>query len=192
MSAFETHTHGGRITSLFGVMFPPKRKKVVRKHLTISFVIQGTIPSKKNMLYAASNLYFVLKNMTRCQTVPEAIEYLKENLKVYMQNSKKYNEWVDEQRPIIAEQSQFWHEKFKAQGLQYPLSGVSVKVYHYFNDNIERDLSNKLDSINDLLVKLGILENDDWKNVNKIASEGEGYKDEILRAITRIDVTKQF
>jgi hypothetical protein len=192
MKGSQTHIQQGRITSLFGTYLPPKRKQVVRKHLTISFIVKGTIPSKKNMLFAASNLFFILKGMVNCKSVSECIDYVKNNLKVFMQNSKKYTEWVDEQRPLLGEQSKYWKEKFKSQGLDYPLTNVSVKVYHYFSDNIERDLTNKLDSINDLLVALGIIVNDDWKHINKICSEAEGYNGQIVEPITRIDVTQRF
>jgi hypothetical protein len=130
--------------------------------------------------------------MLRCKTVQEAIEYVKSNLKVYMQNSKKYTEWVNAQRPILKEQAKFWDDKFKEQGLRFPLTNASVKVYHYFNDNHERDLTNKMDSINDLLVALGIIVNDDWKHIGKISSEAEGYKDQIVEPINSIDVTQRF
>jgi hypothetical protein len=190
--ALERITQSGRITSLFGTYLPPKRKQDASGHLTISFKLLGTIPSKKNLIWAASNLFFVLKGMGECKTVPEAITYLKNNLKVFIQNNKKYTEWVAIQTPVVQEQAKFWHEKFKNQGLRLPLDCVTVKVYHYWRDDMDRDLTNKLDSITDLLVSAGIVKNDNWRVIKRIHSEGESYKDQIIEAITRIDITQSF
>jgi hypothetical protein len=57
---------------------------------------------------------------------------------------------------------------------------------------MERDLTNKLDSITDLMVDAQIIKNDSWQILNQIHSEGENYKDQILQAITRIDITQSF
>jgi hypothetical protein len=69
---------------------------------------------------------------------------------------------------------------------------VSVKVYHYFKDNIERDLTNKADSINDLMVAAGIIKDDNWQIIKQIHSEAEIYKGEIVQAITRVDITQSY
>lgn len=190
--ALERIIQSGRITSLFGTYLPPKRKQEATGHLTISFKLLGTVPSKKNLIWAASNLFFVLKSMARCKTVLDAIDYVKNNLKVFIQNNKKYTEWVGEQTPIVQEQAMFWYEKFKSQGLRLPLDNVSVKVYHYWRDEMDRDLTNKLDSLTDLLVTAGVVRDDSWKVMKRIHSEGECYKDQIVEAITRIDITQSF
>jgi membrane-bound lytic murein transglycosylase B len=67
-----------------------------------------------------------------------------------------------------------------------------VKIYHYWKDDRERDLTNKFDSVNDLLVAAGIVKNDNWQVIKKIHSEGESYKGQITKAITRIDVTQSY
>jgi Holliday junction resolvase RusA-like endonuclease len=90
------------------------------------------------------------------------------------------------------EQSRYWEEKFRKYGFQYPLDNVTIKVYHYWKDDIERDLTNKLDSITDLLVDAGIIKNDSWQILKRIHSEGESYKNQIVQAITRIDVTQSY
>lgn len=192
MKALERSNRRGRITSLFGTLFPPKRLKRAKKHLTITFVIRGTIPSKKNMIWADSNIFFLKKKLREFKDVQACVDYLEANHKTYMRNSKKYSDWVDAQRPVIANQAASWHAKFEKHGLVFPLQVVSVKVYHYFNDKIERDLTNKMDSINDLLVACGIIQNDSWQHVNRICSEAENYYEEILEPITRIDVTASF
>jgi len=183
-----------RITSLFGTYLPPRKEKVALKHLTVSFLILGTIPSKKNLIWAASNWYFVKKAALAFKSVKKCIEFLsgENGLKVYIQNSVKYTSWVSEQKPVVIEQSLVWLDKFGKYGLKFPLDKATIRVYHYWNDKMERDLTNKLDSITDLLVDAKIIENDSWQVLGKIHSEGEYYGGEILQAITRIDITQSF
>lgn len=183
-----------RITSLFGTYLPPRKEKRALKHLTMSFLLLGTIPSKKNLIWAASNWHFVKEKLWALKTAKRIIDFLsgKDGLKVYIQNSVKYTGWVSEQVPVIKEQALVWEEKFGKYGLKFPLTNATIKVYHYWNDKMERDLTNKLDSITDLLVDAGIIENDSWQVLNRIHSEGEYYGGEILQAITRIDITQAF
>ena len=157
-------------------------------------MLLGTIPSKKNLIWAASNWHFVKSKLWALKTVKQVVDFLsgKDGLKVYMQNSVKYTSWVSEQTPVINEQALVWAEKFEKYGLKFPLTNVTIKVYHYWNDKMERDLTNKLDSITDLMVSAGIIENDSWQVVNRIHSEGEYYGGQILQAITRVDITQSF
>lgn len=183
-----------RITSLFGTYLPPRKERRALKHLTVSFLLLGTIPSKKNLIWAASNWHFVKLVAAKFKSVKRCLDFLsgETGLKVYIQNSVKYTSWVSEQVPVIIEQSLSWKDKFEKYGLKFPLSNATIKVYHYWNDKMERDLTNKLDSITDLLVDAGIIENDSWQVLNRIHSEGEYYGGEILQAITRIDITQAF
>lgn len=194
MVALQGITRTRRITSLFGTYLPPRKEKKALKHLTVSFLILGTIPSKKNLIWAASNWYFIKSRAAMLKTVKKCIDFIdsKEGLRVYIQNSVKYTSWVSEQTPILIKQSLFWKNKFEKYGLQFPLNNATIKVYHYWDDKMERDLTNKLDSITDLLVWAGILKNDSWQMLNRICSEGEYYGGEILQPITRIDITQSF
>jgi len=160
----------------------------------VSFVLLGTIPSKKNLAWAASNLYFLKEKINACKTGREAMDFLFSDagLKVYTQNSKKYTDWVEQQTPVLQEQAQYWMERFQKYGMRFPLTDVSVRVYHYWRDEMERDLTNKLDTVNDILVSSGIVLNDSWQVIRQIRSEAGDYKDEVRETITRIDVTKYF
>ncbi len=192
--ALERITQTGRITSLHGTYLPPKKKERALKHLTISFIILGTIPSKKNLAWAASNWHFVKNKLYGLKTPTECVDFLsgQHGLKVFIQNSKKYTDWVGEQTPVIKDQANVWADKFMKYGLKFPLDNVSMKVYHYWKDDIERDLTNKYDTIADLMVSCGIIENDSWQVLKRIHSEGENYKNQIVQAITRVDITQSF
>ena len=182
----------GRITSLHGVLIPPKKKLVVKNYRTLRFVIEGTIPSKKNMIWADSNINVLLRKLHSYKVVTEAVAWLKDNLKVYIRNSKKYTDWLEAAKPKIIEQAAKGIAKYQPEGMVYPLSLVSIKVYHYWKDNIERDNSNKYDTIIDLFVSCGVLTDDCWQVVRKNESEAQWYEGQILDHITTIDITYMY
>lgn len=185
-------TQGGGVTSLFGVYLPPKRVLKPEKHLTIRFVLEGHIPSKKNMIRADHNLYTLYKSACALKSGKACAEYIKDRLRVFVRNSGEYQQWMVKAKAEIQFQSQFWRLKYEKFGFIYPLDDVSIKVYHYWNDNKERDLTNKLDTINDLLVDSGVICNDNWQTVNQIHSECGIYSGEIVKPITTIDITQRF
>ena len=182
-------TQGGRITSLHGILLPPKKKLQVKKYRTIRFVLTGTIPSKKNMIWADSNILLITSKLTACKTSAETVACIKENFKAYIKNSGKYNEWMKDNKPLMQSQMTVEAAKYKELDGKFPLNNVSVKIYHYWKDNIERDLDNKQSTIYDLLKHCQIIANDNWQCLGQIHSECENYAGEILEPITTIDVT---
>lgn len=175
-----------RITSLHGVILPPRKKSFWTKTVTLRFVISGAIPSKKNMIWADTNLFQITKRFTM-QTVE--VPWLKERLKPFIRNSQKYLDWVEEKTPEILKQAAAEIHRYKRFGLIYPLSNVSVKVYHYWKDNVARDNSNKYDTIIDLFSSVGIITDDCWQVVRKNESESECYHGQIVDHITEIYLT---
>jgi hypothetical protein len=179
----------GRITSLHGFLLPPKKIVIAKKYVTFRFAIQGTIPSKKNMIWAASNILLIVGKLTACKTVSETIACIKEHFKAYVKNSGKYNEWMQQIKPTIIDQLNVECNKHGFEGWYQPFERVSVKIYHYWVDDIERDLDNKQSTIYDMLKNCNIIKNDNWQCLRKIHSECENYKGEMLQAITTVDVT---
>lgn len=180
----------GRITSIHGVLLPPKKQKSnTGRYITLRFVLTGTIPSKKNMIWADNNLSFMIPRLYAMPVVKKCVDYLREHLRSFIRNSKKYTDWLELAKIELVKQAGAELTRYEKHGLVYPLSGVTVKVYHYWADNKERDLTNKLDTINDLLVSCGIIANDNWQVLGKIESSGDLYRGEILAQITTIDVT---
>jgi hypothetical protein len=187
----KAYTQRGRITSLFGTYLPPKKKQTYSRYLTFRFKILGTVPSKKNRLWADSNLKFVAaKARVSCKTVSECVDYFENEMKVYIRNGVKYKEWHDETFPVVREQFAYWLEKYSKFGIvDKPLDDVSISVYHYWNNNEERDLSGKLETLQDLFVNAEITTNDAWQQLKPLHSDAENYKDEILDHITTVDIT---
>ena len=72
--------------------------------------------------------------------------------------SKKYTEWHNEQASAI--------EQLKLKSMKSP---IGILIAFYMPDNRRCDLTNKAESIMDLLVDCDILEDDCWQCVNLVA-----------------------
>ncbi len=94
-------------------------------------------------------------------------------------------------KPFISTSQKFkeWHkyavEEISLQKPKMHPGPVRIHVDFYLPDNRKTDLSNKLESINDLLVDVGIIEDDCWQQVPEIVSTGQLDK-ENPRAIIQI------
>lgn len=144
------------------------------------------------MIWAASNLPVMKDRLLSFGSVKTCVEWLYGHVKVFIRNSGKYLDWVNEQKPVVQEQAKHWHEIYKRFGVEFPMNNVTISVYHYWAENMERDLTNKLDSVTDLLVSAGIIVNDNWQYLRKINSESENYHGQVLETITRIDLTQAY
>lgn len=184
-----------RITSLHGVILPPRKKSSFQHSVTLRFVITGAIPSKKNMIWADTNLFKIWNTLLGFTVVRECVEWLKSNLKAYIRNSQKYVEWRDgtaEKEGMaskIITQAAAEIKKYRRYNLIYPLPRVHVKIYHYWKDNVARDNSNKYDTIIDLFSSCGLITDDCWQVVRKNESESECYHGQIVDHITEIYLT---
>lgn len=70
-----------------------------------------------------------------------------------------------------------WHkhaeeqlENFKNEGINFP---VHITYHFFMPDNRRCDISNKLESINDLLVDINFLEDDNWKIIKSFSAIAE-------------------
>lgn len=173
----------GRVQRLFGVYIPLKKIPRPKKYVTLRFCITGVIPSKKNDFYSENNYRMIAG---KAFASPNPQQYLKDNIKSWIRGSERYLKWCEDIAPVIHEQSEFWQQKY---GITYPLGDVSIKCTYYFADNTQLDLINKDESIFDMLVKKGIIVDDNYGVLHKTASEGYNCKDEIPHNICVVDVT---
>lgn len=60
-----------------------------------------------------------------------------------------------------------------SQGLKHFTKPVRIQADFYFENNIRRDLDNRLSSILDLFTDLGIIEDDRWQCVPEIITTGQ-------------------
>ncbi len=175
---------------------PPRKRLKVDKHITIRFVLSeqeiGVLISKKNKWRPYCN-YRRLKNLKKGfvgMTPQEIVTYLDANIKAFIRNDTSYTILKNKAIPVITRQAQVFLEKYKKYGISFPLvNPVSISVYHYFKNNMRRDLSNKFDSLADLLVSASILTNDCWQKMSPVFLEAENYHGEILGDITEVSIS---
>lgn len=99
------------------------------------------------------------------------------NGRVIVLPSKAYRIWEDDA---------LW--QIKAQRVQ-PVDGpVSLKMALWAKDLRSSDLENKVSSVQDMLVKAGVLPDDDWKSVPKIEAEYMGVDREMPRCEVQLEV----
>jgi hypothetical protein len=185
-----------RYVTYFSVAIPPfKEKKLGAGTTTIRFVITGSICSKKNNTQAV-----VRRKEARAYITSKA----KENggiitpkdaqIAIGMTNAKimpnlAYNAWVEEQRPIIEKQREFWMNRLQKKGLFFPLKKASMSIRFYFANDYFIDSISKQESVQDLLTDLKIIQDDNYKVLNPIYTASAQYKDELIQNICFISLT---
>lgn len=184
-----------RIQTYFGIFIPPfKEKKLGAGSVTIRFVLEGTVPSKKNSQQtiavrsdARKYLDELFKNKSSI-TQYEANEAIK---KVYstMRANDAYKAFLEQQRPRILEQMAWWSERLQKKGFSFPLLKASMSLRFYFHSKHIRDTVNKQQTIQDLLQNCGVIMNDDYNTLNPIYSASACYSDEIIDTITFISLS---
>lgn len=185
--AKNTFTQVGRVQRLFGIYVPLKKVPSPKRYMTLRFCIKGIIPSKKNDFYSENNVRFVIAKARKLHGYSEAtLKYIKENTRSWLRGSERYVKWCEQVIPEITKQGEFWREKY---GLIYPLDSVSIKCTYYFADNTSLDIQNKSESVYDMLVKAGILLDDNYGVMYKQTNEGYNCKGEIVENVCVVDVT---
>jgi hypothetical protein len=86
-------------------------------------------------------------------------------------------------------QCQYWADKYSLGVDAFPLANVSIKCTYYFADNTQLDLINKDESVFDMLVKKGIVADDNYGVLHKTCSEGYNCKGEVVENVCVVDVT---
>lgn len=182
--------------SVGGVKLPPRKVYKPANTLVLRFSIVGTIPSQKNRQVADKNTKKLngifsrfIQEHTGKTVTPGMIRGLQKEVlavKPYIRHSKGFAEWEEATRHKIVEQAAKWKQSYEKHGLIYPITKCSINVYHYWKDRIVRDNSNKVETINDMLVRAGIIESDGAHCRRSGGDEAEVYKDEIWEHYTMI------
>lgn len=111
--------------------------------IKLTFHIPGLVPSKKNR-------HRVLVN--------------RKTGKPFVRSDEQYQVWENEQLFRIKASQDF-------KRLKKPIENCSIHLVFLGWDNRAWDLTNKAESIMDLLVRVGVLADDNWKVVNPLNLE---------------------
>ena len=128
-----------RFITYFGVSFPPfKEDKLGVGAYTIKFAFKGNIPSLKNCRHAVPVLknahQFIKDNTDKSGNIHSSIAR-KALSKVYAKITPnlKYEKWLEEQKPYIEAQREYWAERLHERGLVFPLSKAKLNFTFYFS-----------------------------------------------------------
>lgn len=182
-----------QIRTYFGTPIPPFNEDTISMGsgaITLRFVVTGKIPSKKNsqqvkLIYDKAQAFLRGSNIISIKQAYAAL------YKVYVRwiGNPEYKVFLDANKANMLEQMMYYTESFKDKGLIFPITRCSMQVKFYFKDLYNTDLSNKAETIQDLLVACHILADDNYKILNPVTYMGKSFKDEIVKTIALISIT---
>lgn len=88
--------------------------------------------------------------------------------KLRLVDSDQHKKWHKEHTPIFDQ----WHRELLAKGIRLPVVRCKVKVLFYFPDSADRDLSNKFETLADIMVDCGIIGDDTFKVMKPVYLDG--------------------
>jgi len=91
--------------------------------------------------------------------------------------SKKNRYRIAGKRLISDEKYKEWHEQATFQLLEHKNAGIEkaeIQMEFFWPDNRVCDLTNKAESINDLLVDLNIIKDDSWQVIDSVYLRSAG------------------
>lgn len=155
------------------------------------FVIPGVIPSKKNCQVPTINknrIEKILRYYLGQPITEEAIQQILD-IKPFIRSSNRYKDWEKPVREDLILQAARYKKTYAKKGLSFPVTRATITIYHYWQDNAERDNSNKAESIHDTLVACGILLSDRHQVLYKHSSEADVYSGELNDHLTIFTIT---
>ena len=189
----------GRIKTYHGIAVPSWKHEPIRNCMTLVFVIQGRIPSKKNELVAVVERKDAFTYMkSALSTMPEMISKQQAAkmattmvFKAYgkVVNSKAYQEWEQRAVDLFKEQQKVFIDAAQRNGIIFPISKATVSVKFYWKGKYRRDNSNKAEGLHDALVAAHILADDSDKVMPDTSQCARDYSDEITQSMAVIYIT---
>lgn len=179
-----------RIKTYHGIPVPPWRHNPMGKSMTMVFVIEGRIPSKKNELVAVVDRAdaFAYINSVNCFTKKHCITAIFKTF-ARIKNSKEYEKWeLDVVEKLIDQQKHYQKAAIK-NGIVFPLSKAAITIKFYWKGKYRRDNSNKSEGIHDALVKACILADDSDKVIPDTNQEARDYSEEVTKSMAVIYIT---
>lgn len=184
-----------RYQTWFGVAIPPfKEEKYGANSTTIRFVIQGSIPSKKNNQQAVT-IRQIARQWANSQKKAgkspswDDVHHAISMVSSKMRGNTKYIDFVKLYKPQIQSQMAYWSERLGEKGLVFPINKATMTIRLYFKNRYITDTVNRQQTIQDILVECGVLANDDYNTLNPITGKSACYYEELYKDIAFISIT---
>lgn len=184
-----------RFQRYFGIRVPIfEEKKMGTGAITIRFVLEGRIVSKKNNETAipdakiAKDYLYQLNRVNGGVTLKDALEALA-MIKVRFVGNPQYRACVKRYVPIIQEQMEYWKPLLIEYGVKFPLQEAVFNVKLGFKDRRKTDTINKIQTIHDLLVTAGAILDDDYAVLNPVRGYSKSFPQRLMENISFISLT---
>lgn len=180
---------------LFGIRVPIfNEKKMGNGVITIKFVLEGRIVSKKNNETAipdareAKDMLQKWNAINGGITLKDALEALS-RVKVRFVGNPLYRACVKRYVPVIQAQMKYWEPLLAEHGLKFPLQEAVFNVKLAFKDKRKTDTINKMQTIHDLLVTAGAIKDDDYTVLNPVRGFSKCFPQRIMENVALISLT---
>lgn len=163
-------------STIFGVSVPKwQQEKLGAGSATITFVLQGRMPSKKNRQMVVVEDFAAKKWLADRSKKVKKLSYGDFAAALGMTRAKfignrAYHEAKAKYIPVLQQQMEVWKDRLAAKGLVFPIKSAAMTVKFYFRDGRITDTVNKQQTVQDLLQEAGVIANDDYKTLNPISA----------------------
>lgn len=146
---------------------------------TLKFVLKGDMPDKSEFFVMDDGSEVEVskrkrltvpskKNQQRVMVKKITSSSGEESYRGYLIPSAQYQKWYAEQLPRFKE----FVDHAARQGISLPISRAKIKVLFYFSDAIDKDLSNKFETIADIMQDVGLIFGDTFKVLKPVVLDG--------------------
>lgn len=162
--------------------------------VTIKFVVEGKIPSKKNNQQAVPRrkeaVEFLNGLFAHKSTITKAEAFTAiRKVSAKMRGNDQYKAFLEEQRSVIEEQRSIWMERLGPKGLIFPISSARMSIRFYFAQKYRQDALNKQQSIHDLLKDCMVIVDDDYTCINPTVGDADCFAGEIVETLAVVSIT---
>lgn len=180
---------------IFGIRVPIfKEEKMGTGAVSIRFVLEGRIVSKKNNESAVPNAKNAKDHLHRLNaanggvTLKDALDALA-MVGVRFIGNPEYRACVKRYVPIIKAQMEHWEPLLAKYGVSFPLQEAVFNVKIAFKDRRRTDTINKIQTIHDLLVTAGAIRDDDYTVLNPIKGYSKAFPQRLKENVALISLT---
>lgn len=144
------------------------------KPKTLKFVLKGELPAISEYIEMEDGSIMELKKAPQRIVVPskknqQRIAVNKKTLKPLILPSKQHEIWIKKSRKEFLD---FKDHIVMNHDVRVPIVRAKIKVLFFFATGMDKDLSNKFETISDILVDTGIIADDSFKVLKPVTLDG--------------------
>lgn len=143
------------------------------KPKTLKLVVKGEVPACSDFFELPDGSIVEMKR-TKKVVVPskknqQRLAVNKVTLKPIVMASKQHEGWIKDNFKAFLD---FKNHIVQNHEVSLPITRAKIKVLFFFATSSDKDLSNKFETIADMLVDVGIIANDSFKVLNPVVLQG--------------------